>query len=1130
MSNKQNIEDIYPLSPIQQGILFHSILNPEDNVYVTQICLTLAGDIESDNIKQAWQEIINRHQVCRAAFRWEKKDKIFQVIYKQVELPWTEKDWQEYSLEEQENKLKEYLAADKKGFDLKRSPLIIISLIRLTQTTYKLVWTQHHLILDGWSSSLILKEFFTIYNGYQCQTPIPYSQYIAWLNNQDIAIAENYWRNKLQDFTEPTSLEIYDQRLDKSPKNSSQKIKLSSFIAEGLKFLAAQYSLTLNTIIQGAFAILLSRYTNFNDIVYGTTTSGRPANFSGIESMVGLFINTLPMRVKLTETELLLPWLEKLQQQQIENLQYEYTPLTTIKEVSNLPPGVPLFENIFVFENYPIDTGSLADNQKLNLQSIEIDESNNFPLTCLVKVGSGISITIQYQSDYEVSQRHRFSSNAIEQILESFEYLLTQIVNNPQQPLGNLSVLTPKEQELIKSWQRTQVDYNLGKTIPELFNEQADKTPNAIALIFKNQEYTYRELNNQADSLANYLIQLGVKPETPVGIYLERSEKMAIAILATIKAGGAYVPLDPDYPNNRINFIIQDTGINIILTETKYRDKLNQNNLNLIDLNSFFPAPPLPSPSTTLHPDNAAYIIYTSGSTGKPKGVINTHRGLVNRLLWMQDTYKLDSSDKPDGQGVSPPSRDPYPKRTSSGDASASRASQRVLQKTSFSFDVSVWEFFWTWLNGACLVMANPGGHKDSNYLVKLINENKITVLHFVPSMLEVFLEETNISNCKSLKKVICSGEALSASTKNKFFTKLNAELHNLYGPTEAAIDVTAYQCHDDKDDTVPIGKAIANTQIYILNSQQQINPIGVPGELHIAGIGLSRGYLNRPELTAEKFVPNPFSLNIEHLAFNNFPPFSTPLVSLYKGDAEGRGIGGRGDRLYKTGDRACYLPNGNIQFLGRIDRNIKVRGFRIELGEIEAVLKQYPLVKQSVVVIREDTAVNPQIVAYLTININLVRENKQDITLAKIRDYLESELPYYMIPNAFIFLEQFPLNFSGKLNLKSLPKPQIKIKTFIEPRNNLEKQIAAIWQDILQIEKISIEDNFFELGGNSLLATRVNSKLTEALSIEIPLRVIFEKPTISTLAQRIRLIKISAKNQNTDSTLNINKRQEIEI
>ncbi|MGD1920588.1 MAG: amino acid adenylation domain-containing protein [Pleurocapsa sp.] len=1120
--SKKNIEDIYPLSPIQKGILFHSVLNPEDSVYVTQICLTLQGNINSDTVKQTWQEIINRHQVCRAAFRWEKKDKTFQVIYKQVELPWQEEDWQQYSAEKQENKLREHLAADKKqGFNLKRSPLIRISLIRLTATTYKLVWTQHHIILDGWSSSLILKEFFTIYNGYKCQASVPYSQYIAWLNSQDIATAENHWRSKLQDFVESTSIQVYGQQLDKKPENKSQEIKLSSTITDNLKSLAAQHDLTLNTIIQGAFAILLSRYSNSKDTVYGTTTSGRPASFSGTESMVGLFINTLPMRVKLTDTELLLPWLKKLQQQQIENLQYEYTSLATVKDLSSLPPGIPLFENIFVFENYPIDTSLLTSDRQINLSSIEINEYNNFPLTCLVKVSSKISITIQYKSD-------RFDSNIINRILESFEYLLAQITKNIQQPLGKLSILTQKEQDLIESWQQTQVDYDLDKTIPELFKEQVNKTPDRLALIFEDKEYTYQELNDSADELASYLIQLGVKPETPVGIYLERSEKIAIAILAIIKASGVYVPLDPDYPINRIDFIIQDTETNIILTETKHQDKLDKNNLNIINLDLYFSAPTAPPTSSAyLDPNNAAYIIYTSGSTGKPKGVVNTHKSLVNRLLWMQDAYKLNSKDK-------------------------------VLQKTPFSFDVSDWEFFWTWLNGACLVMAKPEGHKDSNYLVKLIAETKITVLHFVPSMLDIFLEEPNISNCKNINKVICSGEALLVATKNKFFTKLDAQLHNLYGPTEAAIDVTAYQCHDDNNHIVPIGKAIANTQIYILNSQQQLNPIGVPGELHIGGIGFSRGYLNRPELTAEKFIPNPFSVNSQQLceavsfrttvnsskAENNSNKLSSPApLCAMRSESFREAVSFRAapstsfapsappaSLLYKTGDLARYTDNGEIEYLGRIDNNIKVRGFRIELGEINAVLKQCSLVKQAVTLIRDDIGLDSKIVAYLIPEQNIVQEINRDSIKSQVISYLEKELPYYMIPNRFVFLTELPLNSNGKLDRKSLPKPAIKTKTFIPPRNDLEQKIAVIWQEVLQLKSISVNDNFFELGGNSFSATRVNSRLVEVLSIDIPLRTIFEKPTVSTIAQRIKLIKIAAKKENTSLSSNVTKRHEIEI
>ncbi|MEM8677504.1 MAG: amino acid adenylation domain-containing protein, partial [Cyanobacteria bacterium P01_G01_bin.67] len=976
--NKKNIEDIFPLSPTQQGILFHSILNPDSDIYTPQICLTFEGNIEPNRIKQTWQEIINRHQVLRAAFRWEKKDKTFQVIYKQIELPWVTEDWHEYLESEQENKLQEFLIADKKqGFNLKQSPLIRIALIQLSATVYKLVWTQHHIILDGWSSSLILKEFFTIYNGLQCQNPIPYGQYIAWLRQQDLEIAKDYWQTKLKGFVEPTCLKIYGQNLELESATKTESIELSIELSSKLKSFSKEHNLTLNTILQGAFAVLLARYTDSRDIVYGSTTSGRSQNLTNLESAVGLFINTLPMRVKLSDTESLLSWLGKLQQQQIDNLQYEYTPLAIIKDVSDIDRETALFENIFVFENYPLDTKAIPSDRDFQVSGIDVKEANNYPLTCLVKTGSEISIEIQYKSDYalkdtathKVSRRHRFDNITITKILNSYQYLLAQILESPQQKLGQLSILLPEEEELIQSWQQTKVDYPLDKTIPELFLNQVNKTPDAIALIFEDKKYTYQELNEQADLLANHLIEIGVKPEIPVGIYLERSEKMAIAILAIIKAGGSYVPLDPIYPQNRIDFIIQDTGLNIILIQTKYQAKFIDNNLTIINLD--FPSPPVSqSPSLpvsqSLHPNNPAYIIYTSGSTGKPKGVVNTHRSLVNRLLWMQDTYQLNSEDK-------------------------------VLQKTPFSFDVSVWEFFWTWLNGACLVIAKPEGHKDSNYLVELIDKEQITTLHFVPSMLEVFLEESNISSCKSIKKVICSGEALPINTKNKFFNKLNAELHNLYGPTEAAIDVTAHKCKQDKNNLVPIGKAIANTQIYILNSQQQINPIGIPGELHIGGVGLSRGYLNRPDLTAEKFIPNPFNEgrrrkgdSVSRMQADGRSFSSTPPDSL----------------LYKTGDLACYLPDGNIQYLDRIDNNIKVRGFRIELGEIEAALEEYGAITKAVVIVRNDLGVNERIVAYVKGDRNLVQGISENLIASKLRHYLELKLPYYMIPDDFIFLE----------------------------------------------------------------------------------------------------------------------------
>ncbi|MEL7409587.1 MAG: amino acid adenylation domain-containing protein, partial [Cyanobacteria bacterium J06558_2] len=859
-------------------------------------------------------------------------------------------------------------------------------------------------------------------------------------------------------------LKVYGQALEEDRIIKSESIALNIELSNQLRSFAQEHNLTLNTVLQGAFALLLSRYTDKRDIIYGSTTSGRSGDLPNIESMVGLLINTLPVRVQLTDAELLLPWLKELQQQQVNNLQYEYTPLATIQDLSDLSSGTGLFDTIFVLENYPVDAKGISQNQTLKVSNIEVKEANNYTLTCLVKTSDQITLEAQYRTD-------RFEGRFVSKFLKSYQYILAQVIANPQQTLAEISILLYEEQELIESWQQTEVNYPLDNTIPELFFAQVNKTPDATALVFEEQHYTYQELHDRTSELANYLRELGVQPETPVGIYLERSEKMAIAILAIIKAGGAYVPLDPDYPQQRINFMIEDTELKFIFTVTKYLKNFETQNLQIINLDS-----PFPSCNTIPHafpcPENAAYIIYTSGSTGKPKGVINTHDSLVNRLLWMQNAFQLTSNDK-------------------------------VLQKTPFSFDVSVWEFCWTWLNGACLVIAKPEGHKDSNYLVKLINQEAISVLHFVPSMLQVFLEESQVSSCNSLTKVICSGEALPTNIKNQFFRQLNAELHNLYGPTEAAIDVTAYQCHPEQNNNVPIGKAIANTQIYILNAQQQICPIGIPGELHIGGVGLSRGYLNRPDLTAEKFIPNPFSLN-------NSSPF--PASSAYL--------------LYKTGDLACYLPDGNIQYLGRIDNNVKIRGFRIDLAEIEIVLTEFSAIKQSVAIVRNDLGINPRIVAYCTGDRQLIKGISLNIIESKLRQHLQSKLPYYMVPDNFVFLEELPLNPNGKLDRKALPKPQIKAKTFISPRNDLEQNIAHIWQEILQLDRISIDDNFFELGGNSLSATRVNSRLKEALSVEIPLRTIFENPTIADIAQRIDLLKIVAKNQENQYKFNQENQQ----
>ncbi|QMS92211.1 AMP-binding protein [Nostoc edaphicum CCNP1411] len=1147
VDKRQNIENIYPLSPMQQGMLFHTLLTPQAGVYVPQVCLNLEGKLDVNAMQAAWHEVIKNHAVLRSAFYWEQRDKPFQVVFRQVEFPWTFLDWREVSSEEQKARLEEFLEGDRyDGFDLKQPPLMRFALIQLAESHHTLIWTQHHLILDGWSSALVIQQVFQHYyhSPSRYSNPRPYGEYIAWLQQQDQAAAKTFWQKQLQGFITPTSLPISQNLRTTQPSLQEEMRSLNPDQTATLQTWVKQHQLTLNTLLQGAFALLLSRYSNTTDVVFGATSSGRPATLPGVQSMVGLFINTLPVRVQVSPQANLVEWLQKLQAQQAESWQYEYTSLLEIQEWSELPRGTSLFESILVFENYPVDTSGVQGNQDLRIVNIQSIEWTNFPLTLLVSVGNKLSVKLKYD-------RNRFAPVAMTQLLEHFCLLLERMIVQSEQNLGTISLLTHQERQQIIQWNQTQTDYPQ-ECIHHQFEAQVARTPDNIAVVFQEEKLTYRELNQRANQLAHYLQKLGVQPETLVGIYLERSLLMVIGILAILKAGAAYVPLDPDYPTQRLGYILSETEVPVIFTQASLLENLPCHSSKAVYLDRDWQEITQHKNhniSTFVNPENAIYVIYTSGSTGKPKGVINTHRGVSNRLFWMQQQYGLQTSE-------------------------------RVLQKTPFSFDVSVWEFFWTLLNGACLVMAKPGGHRDPTYLVELIDREKITTLHFVPAMLGVFLEaleplpnpplakatvytviesvtvlelphpnpplakgreqdfpvsplgkgglrgvkpgsQSNSDlgvhppqgigrvpvsaggvlsqppRCQSLKRVICSGEALSLEMQNRFFQRLDAQLHNLYGPTEAAIDVTYYQCQPDDDlQTVPIGRPIANTQIYLLDEHLQLVPVGVPGELYIGGVGVARGYWKRPDLTAERFVPNPFE----------------------------------NSKLYKTGDRARYLPDGNIEYLGRLDNQVKIRGLRIELGEIEAVLNQHPAVQQAIVTLHPDQTDNLRLVAYVVClphpNPPLYKGRELEL-----REFLAKLLPDYMLPSVFVILEELPLLPNGKVNRQALPAPEDirDASQIILPRYPTEAIIANVWADVLRLEKVGVYDNFFELGGNSLLAIRATARLREAFQLDLPLGSLFEKPTIAGLAERIEILQKSVEQMQTTPTAALG-RKEIEL
>ncbi|MBD0385108.1 MAG: amino acid adenylation domain-containing protein, partial [Nostoc sp. C3-bin3] len=607
-----------------------------------------------------------------------------------------------------------------------------------------------------------------------------------------------------------------------------------------------------------------------------------------------------------------------------------------------------------------------------------------------------------------------------------------------------LNTLTPIiGTQVLQEWNDTEeVDPNL--CIHQMFEMQVERSPQAIAVIFEDTQLTYQQLNQQANQLAHHLRNLGVGSEVLVGICLERSLEMIIGILGILKAGGAYVPLDPAYPPERLAFILSDTQTPVLLTQEKLVKNLPPHQAQVVCLDSNWQGNTQYSqenPVNQTTADNLIYVIYTSGSTGQPKGVMIPHRGICNQLYWRQTTFKLTPADK-------------------------------VLLTISFSFDPSVWQIFWPLCFGGQLILARPGGHQDTAYLVKVIIEQQITVLALVPSILRVLLEEKGIENCRFLKHITCGGEALPRELIERFFAQLNLDnvFHNCYGPTEASIDTTFWTCQRGTNYTIaPIGRPITNAEIYILDEDLQPVPIGESGELHIGGIGLARGYLNRPELTTEKFILDPFSSEV-------------------------------GARLYKTGDLVRSLPDGNIEFLGRIDYQVKIRGFRIELGEIEAILKQHPALAEALVIAREDIPGDKQLVAYIVAN------PEQIPSQVELRRFLQGRLPEYMVPASFVFLDTLPLNPNGKIDRRALPAPHISdlalSSNFVPPQNATEEVLASIWVKVLRLEQVGIHDNFFELGGHSLLATQVMSRVRQAFQIEMPLQLLFENPTIASLAQ----------------------------
>jgi amino acid adenylation domain-containing protein/thioester reductase-like protein len=1131
--NKKNIENIYPMTPMQQGILFHTLNAPETGLYVVQSSYRFNNQINLAAFKQAWQQVINQHPILRTSFHWQQYKEPFQVVYKQIELP-----WRELQLGKGE-KLETWLEKDRKeGFNLNQAPLMRLSLIHLDNNTYQFIWSCHHVILDGWSTALILKQVLDSYQALsQSQiTPLkpsrPYGDYVAWLRQQDLSQAEAYWQKTLQGFTVPTPLEMGRVGDKETRKLGEASLKLSSVATAALKSLAKEHRLTVNSILQGAWALLLSRYSGEDDVVFGATSSGRPPNLVGSESMVGLFINTLPVRVKVPADRSLIPWLQTLQSQQIEAQQYEYTPLIQVQQWSDVPKDLPLFESILVFENYPVDASLGEFGIEMEIEQTQSIESTNYPLAISAGLRDKLTLEILYDRD-------RFSSSTVTGILGHLQHLLEQFINHPEANLADLSILTKEEkQQILIDWNSNQVNYPDNLCIHQLFEQQAAKTPNAVAVISEQEQLTYQELDRRAQELAVYLQTIGVKPEVIVGICLERSLEAIIAILGILKAGGAYLPLDPAYPQQRLNYIVKDAQISIILTQTNLQAKIKscvtatENNIKIISLDNNFKSPPTSLHPYTPNPDNLAYVIYTSGSTGKPKGVAIAHRALVNFAQAAVQEYEITSSD-------------------------------RILQFASLSFDASVEEIYPCLIAGGTLVLRSEEMGYSPSLLLEKSRDYGITVLDLPTAFWHLLTEELasnpDLQLPESIRSVIIGGEAVNpnkVATWNRLVGN-TCQLINTYGPTETTVVATTYKIPQQIDNlsTIPIGKPLPNLQTYILDKNLQPVPIGIPGELHIGGVGVAGGYINNSKLTTEKFL--------------------IPPAPLSKGGLRGD-RGGICDRLYKTGDKARYLPDGNIEFLGRIDNQVKIRGFRVELAEIETILTRHPDLEESIVIAQEETSGDRSLVAYLvpsqsdraipteatdldnrsdkrntqsdTAGEIITPFTKQNISLgswndyannpqqeiidrnlvAVLRNYLKEKLPEYMIPSQFVLLEAFPLTPNGKVDRHALLtsahlQPKMSA-TVTAPRTVNEQQMVEIWQEVLGVSQVGIYDNFFDLGGHSLLIVRLFARIRAVLQMDLPFQFLFDAPILVDFVEKLESLNKQGEKETEQESLDLTK------
>lgn len=1026
-----NIQDIYPLAPLQAGILFHHLMDEDGaDAYARPILLSLPSEERLSAFLAALQSTIDRHDVLRTAVFWEGLPQPVQVVLRRATLPveHIELNPARDSLQQ----LEDLMRPEHQRLNLNRAPLLSVLVASAVDRRewYALVRT-HHLVCDNESQGVLLAELRVHLTGQseQLPAPLPYRNHVARALAQAASNdANSFFRSKLSEIDEPTApfgvLEISDVGQIRAASAS-----LDSAVAPRLRTQARRLGVSATALFHAAWALVVAHASSREDVVFGTVLLGRLQD--GERGGLGMFINTLPLRLRLSDISIR-DLVQKTQHELTELFGFEQTALADAQRCSGIAGSAPLFSTLL---NYRHSQGNLEAEftARTDVRIIASRGRTSYPILLSVDdFGADFGLEVETDQRIDPEQMLGYVSTALGSLADALE-------SSDQSPALSVSILSAIERRrVLEDFNATAVAYPSETLVHQLFEDQVRRTPDAVALKYAERPLSYAQLNARANQLARHLRGLGVAPDTLVGVCLERSLEVVVGLLGILKAGGAYVPLDPDSPIERLQSMLDDCLPKVVLTQAHVRNRIPGAQFPVLSLDTEW-AHVAQHPEHNLNPDSIglnsrhlAYVIYTSGSTGKPKGAMNEHRAVVNRVRWMQDAYGLSAQD-------------------------------RVLQKTPYTFDVSVWEFFWTLMTGAELVIARPGGHQDPTYLTGLIRSAGVTTLHFVPSMLQVFLEHAEISACASVRHVVCSGEELPVALQDRCLISLpRVWLSNLYGPTEAAVDVTAWECvRNDGNNRVPIGRPISNIRMYVLDRRLQPVPVGVSGEIHIGGIGVGRGYLNRPELTNERFIRDPFSQD--------------PTA-----------------RMYKTGDLGHWRPDGALEYLGRDDHQIKIRGLRIELGEIEAHLLQHPYIKETVVVAREDSG-EKRLIAYVVAD--------ESVSPESLRSYLKARLPEHMVPSGFVTLDKMPLSPNGKLDRRALPAPDFSTgPDYDAPQGEIEQILANIWEDLLKVKRVGRRDHFFTLGGHSLLVVQMRERLRR-VGLTADLRRIFDAPTLADLA-----------------------------